>query len=40
MDEMSSLLEAIKEAAGSWPQLARPGDPNTIDVYWHASEVV
>jgi len=40
MNEMSSLLEAIKEAAGSWPQLAGLGDPNTIDVYWHASEVV
>jgi len=37
---MSSLLEAIKEAAESWPLLAGPGDPNTIDVYWHASEIV
>lgn len=34
-----NLLNAIENATGLWPQLFGPGDPNTIDVYWHAREV-
>lgn len=39
MTEKSSLQAAIERAAQSWPQLYT-GDPNTVDVYWHAGKVV
>lgn len=39
MTERSSLRAAIEMAAKSWPQLY-VGDSNTVDVYWHAGEVV
>jgi hypothetical protein len=39
MTEKSSFQAAIERAAQSWPQLYT-GDPNTVDVYWHAGEVV
>lgn len=40
MTEKSSLQAAIKTVAQFWPQLNESGDPNTVDVYWHAGEVV
>jgi len=39
MPEIDLLSNAIQNATQSWPQLLGSGDPNTIDVYWHAGEV-
>lgn len=36
----AALRAAIESAAQSWPRMCGPSDPNTIDVYWHAGEVV
>lgn len=33
------LTEVIVKAAQSWPSLSSSGDPNMVDVYWHAGQV-
>ena len=40
LTEKNSLQTAIKMATQSWTQLHESGDPNTVDVYWHAGKVV
>ena len=35
----TELEQAVSKAAQSWPVIASSGDPNTIDLYWHAQRV-
>lgn len=39
MKRTSLLQGAIEVTAREWPHLSALGDPNTIDVYWHACKV-
>lgn len=39
MIEKNFLEEAIKQTCYSWVQVFGQGDPNTFDVYWHATKV-
>ncbi len=35
----SAFQQAVRAAARSWPPDGGSGDPNTVDIYWHAQRV-
>lgn len=39
MSQEEALRAAVEIAPRSWPEIPASGDPNTIDVYWHAKRV-
>jgi len=39
MNSKIALQQAVESTGRSWPQLYSRGDPNTIDIFWHARKV-